>query len=70
MHSEKNGKLLLVVDCRHLNNYKDCPKFTQEGIETVAHQIKEDDKLISVDLKNGFHHVKLPIAHRKYIAIF
>ena len=56
---KKNGKLRLVVDCRHSNSFIKTPKFKQEGIESVAAQIQEGDLLISVDLQDGFHHVEM-----------
>ena len=56
---KKNGKLRLVVDCRHSNRFISAPRFKQEGIEAVASQIQEGDLLISVDLQDGFHHVKM-----------
>ena len=64
-----NGKLRLVVDCRHVNNSIKCDKFSQEGIEAVANQIQQDDELVSVDLKNGFHHVPVETKFHKYLAI-
>ena len=54
---KKNSKLRLVLDCRHVNGFIKAPKFRQEGIEAVSTQIQEGDLLISVDLKDGFHHV-------------
>ena len=30
------GKHRLVLDCRHVNNFTDCDKFSQEGIESVG----------------------------------
>ena len=34
---KKNGKLRLVIDCRPLNKFTDCPSFTQEGIDGKYH---------------------------------
>ena len=56
---KKNDKLRMVLDCRFVNKFIKAPKFKQEGIEAVAQQIEEDDVLISVDLKDGFHHVDM-----------
>ena len=62
-------KWRLVIDSRKVNNYIECDKFTQEGIESVSEQIQEGDQLISIDLKNGFHHVKVQKRFRKYLGI-
>ena len=56
---KKSGKLRLVVDCRHVNKFVRAPKFKQEGIDAVAEQIKEGDKLISVGLEDGFQHISM-----------
>lgn len=66
---KKNGKLRLVLDCRHTNGFMSVPKFSQEGIESVAQQIQCNDRMISVDLKNGFHHVGLHKESRKYLGM-
>lgn len=56
---KKNNKKRLILDCRYINSNISIPKFSQEGIESVAQQIQEGDHLISVDLENGFHHVEI-----------
>ena len=54
---KKHHKFRLVLDCRHINEQIECPKFSQEGLQGVADQILDKDELISIDLKNGFHHL-------------
>ncbi len=51
------GKFRLILDCRWVNKFIDCPKFKQPGIEEVVHQIQTSDVLVSLDLKDGFHHI-------------
>ena len=65
---KKQNKLRLVLDCRHVNENIVCPKFSQEGIQSVADQILEDDDLISIDLKDGFHHIKVRKKDQKYLS--
>ena len=61
---KQNGKLRLVVDCRHVNNSIKCDKFYKKK------KIQQDDELVSVDLKNGFHQVPMEIPKfHKYLAI-
>ena len=67
---KKNKKLGLVVDCRYVNNHIKCDSFTQEGINSVADQIEENDQLITIDLENGFHHVQIKKEHHKCLCIY
>ena len=66
---KKNDKLRLVLDCRYVNRYIKSPKFRQEGIESVAQQIREGDILISADLQDGFHHVNMHVNHWTYFGM-
>ena len=70
MFQKKQSKLRLVLDCRHVNNSIKCPSFSQQGIQSVAKQIQEDDDLISIDLKSGFHHVKIQVQYHKYLGFY
>ena len=63
----KNGDWLSTVG--KLTVILSVTSFTQEGIESVSEQIQEGDQLISIDLKNGFHHVKVQKQFRKYLGI-
>ena len=54
---KKSGKSHLVTDCRPVNSNIDCPSFTQEGISAVSNEIQQDDVLMTVNIKDGFHHV-------------
>ena len=63
---KKNGKNRLVLDGHYVNSYMDTPKFKQEGIEAVSQLIQEDDDLITADIKDGFHHVKVHISSQTY----
>ena len=67
---KKQHKFRLVLDCRHVNERIVCPTFTQEGIQTVAEQIEEGDRLISVDLESGFHHVPVQFSDQKYLGFY
>ena len=64
---KKQNKNRLVLDCRHVNENIVCPTFTQEGLQSVQDQIQEHDKLISIDLENGFHHVEIKKEFQKYL---
>ena len=64
---KKQNKLRLVLDCRHVNKYIECPTFSQEGIDSVADQIEDGGELITIDLKNGFHYVPVKRRYQKYL---
>ena len=53
------GKLHLVIDLRHVNNFHKLDKFKYEGLSQVAQMFKHDDYYISFDLKSGYHHVDI-----------
>ncbi len=57
----------LITDCRYVNSFIDCPTFSQEGVQHIAQQIREHDKLFSIDLTKGFHHVEIHQSHRWYL---
>ena len=63
---KKNGKIRLCINLFELNRHSDPPKFQYESIEAVAQSIVHNDTLFTVDLKDGFYHVKINPAHRKY----
>ena len=67
---KKNKKFRLVIDCRPINKFIDTPSFTQEGISAVAELIEPEVEIITIDIKNGFHHVPINEKHQKYVGIF
>ena len=67
---KKNNKSRLVTDCRHVNLNIITPSFTQEGITAVAECIQKDDILMTIDVKDGFHHIVIKQSFRKYLGIF
>ena len=58
---KKNGKLRLIIDLRHLNSCVKSRRFKYEDITSVTELIEPGDQLITVDLRDGFHHI--PLAH-------
>ena len=66
---KKNGKNRLVSDCRHVNDYIQCPSFNQEGITAVEALIEESDELFTVDLKDGFYHIEVQEEFRTFLGI-
>jgi len=66
---KKGSKLRLVCDLRKFNLACQAPKFTYENIDTVLDLVESQDKFVSVDLQNGFHHVLVREEDRKYLGI-
>ncbi len=65
--AKKGGKFRLVLDSRHTNSWISCPSFKQEGLDVVSTIIEPEDFLISVDLKNGFHHLQVRPDQRRFL---
>ncbi len=66
---KRGGKLRLVVDLRHLNEFSSAPKFRYENIETVCELVQSNDHLATLDLENGFYHIKVREKHRRFLGI-
>ena len=64
---KKGNKLRLICDLRQLNSVCQPPKFIYENIDTALELVHYKDEFISVDLKNGFHHVPVNLNDRKYL---
>ena len=65
---KKNWKLRLVLDCRRINKWMMTKKFKQESIESVM-QLIQGDELITTDIKDGFHHLKIHVSSQKFLEI-
>ncbi|XP_066927319.1 uncharacterized protein [Clytia hemisphaerica] len=59
--AERNSKLRLVLDLRHVNKFIKPNKFKYENLKQASELIDQNDFLITFDLKSGYHHV--PINH-------
>lgn len=64
--SKKGGKLRLITDLRYVNTCCETPKFRYEDISTLP-QVVQSDKLVTLDLKDGFYHVPIHEDYRKYL---
>lgn len=67
---KKRNKLRLIVDLRRLNSHINVPSFQHENIKTVGSLIQKGDRLITLDLKDGFLHVPLHNESRDFLGIF
>ena len=65
--AERNSKLRLVLDLRHVNQFVDNQKFKYEDLKTFAELFDQDDFFITFDLTSGYHHVDIHPEHKKYL---
>jgi hypothetical protein len=66
---KKGNTLRLVCDLRRLNGACDSPKCVYESIDSVLDLVDSNDQFVSIDLKNGFHHVLVRETDRQYLGI-
>ena len=67
---KKNKKLRLITDLSPLNEHVKSPYFKNEGIDVVSELLDCDDHLVTVDLKDGFHHVSVHPDSLDYLGIY
>ena len=63
----KEGKLRLVLNLRHLNQYLRKDHFKYEDLRTALLFLNKEDFLIKFDLKSGYHHVDIFEPHQSYL---
>lgn len=64
---KKTGGFRLVTNLFELNKYIHAPKFQYENIGSVSDVIEPQDHMVTLDLKNGFFHVKVAKGYRDYL---
>ena len=67
---KRGGKLRLIVDLRRINTFCEVPKFRYDDIDTLSEYIQPNDYIVTVDLKNGYHHVPVFEPHQQYLGIY
>lgn len=65
--ADSAGKLRLVLDLRHVNQYIFLQKFKYEDLYTLSELFAEGDYFFSFDLKSGYHHVSIHRTFVKYL---
>ena len=66
---KKGGKLRMITDLRKINEYCVAPKFSSEDIGIVPTLVKSKDVCVTLDLKDGFHHISIHPDYRQYLGI-
>ena len=54
---KKNGTFRLVIDLRKLNSCVETCNFKYEDINSILEYVSPKDKLVTLDIKDGFYHV-------------
>ena len=69
--TKKNSeeKFRLISDMRHVNKYINVPKVRYEDHSQLPIVIKANDQYASIDLKDGFHHIKIKQEFRTYFGM-
>lgn len=65
--SKRGGKFRLITDLRHVNECCDTPKFRYEDISVLPNVVDNNDKLVTIDLKDGFFHVPVHNDYRTFL---
>ena len=58
-YNENSDKFRLILDLRNVNEYCEVPKFNYSDINSVIELIEPKDQLVTLDIKSGFHHLKI-----------
>ena len=61
------GKLRLVLNLRHLNQFLQKVKFKYEDLRVALLMLTKEDFLIKFYLKSSYHHLDIYEPHRKYL---
>ena len=63
------GKLRLVLNLKHLNQFLRRDKFKYEDLRLALLMFQKGDYLIKFDLKSGYHHVDIYEPHQRYLGL-
>ena len=62
-----DGKMRLVLNLRHLNQFLRKDKFKYEDLRVATLMVEKEDFLFKFDLKSSYHHVDIFEDHQKYL---
>ena len=63
----QRNKNRLILDCSHLNQFVEVPKFKYEDVKEALNYFEKGCHMIKWDLKNGYHQIKIHPEFRKYL---
>jgi hypothetical protein len=64
---KKNGTFRLVIDLRKLNSCVETCNFKYEDINSILEYVSPKDKLVTLDIKDGFYHVPISPNSQQYM---
>ena len=65
--AERNNKLRLVLDLRHVNDSLIHKKFKYDDLRIITELFNKNDYFNTFDLKSGYHHIDIFEEHQKYL---
>ena len=65
---KRNNKFRLVADLRYINSHINSKNFKYDNILSITENIKPDDRLVTVDIKDGFYHIPVSKQSQEYLA--
>ena len=64
---KKSSDFRLILDFKKVNAFREPPKFSYTDINSAVEIVDPGDKLVTLDIKSGFHHIKVYPEHTKYL---
>ena len=64
---KRSGDFRLILDLRRVNTHCVPPKFSYTDINSALEIVDPDDLLVTLDIKSGFHHIKVHPQHTQYL---
>ena len=64
---KKNGKLRLILDLRHVNQYLHVPKFKFESLLELSHLLLPEANMFSIDLQDGYWQLEMTPDSYEYL---
>lgn len=64
---KRNGKFRLVADLRHINAHIHNKNFKYDNILSITDNIKPGDRLITIDIKDGFYHIPVSQQSQRFL---
>ena len=65
--ADNGRKLMLILDCRHMNSFLTVLRFKCDDIRTIRDLFEVGDYFFKFDIKSGYHHIDILEAHQKYL---
>jgi hypothetical protein len=64
---KKNGKLRLILDLRHVNEYLSIPKFKMDSLKLLSTLATRGERLFAIDLAHGYHQIEMSKEAQDYL---